>query len=389
MSRQRSWMMGTPWLLMGALALTACGDDPLPCDEPGRACTWLGMEGEEGFNGDGRDRLDTKLYWTMDMLFASDGTVWFHDWNNHLVRRVLENGTVETVVGWTDPIFPGDGAPDERGPDGALGTDVQLNHPTDFAELSDGTILLMAWHNHKLRVIDPDTGRVRIMCGAGAGFAGDGGPDNLALFRQPKALEVDDEGNIYILDQANVRIRRIDANGTIDTIAGNGARGFAGDSGPAVDAEFGFEGGSNPEPSGGMVVHDGTLFVADTLNNRIRAVNLTTGIIETIAGTGEAGYTGDGGPAMAATFDGPRDLEIGPEGDLYIADTDNNVVRAIDIDGGVVRTVAGTGEIGLDPNDGRFATETRLKRPFGIEFDADGHLYIADTINSRILRVAK
>lgn len=375
------------WLLL--LGLAACGGDDRPCNEPGHACTWLGIEGEEGFNGDGHDRRDTKLYWTMDMLFASDGTVWFTDWNNHLVRKVLPNNEVETVVGWTDPIFPGDGAPGEREPEGALGTDVQLNHPTDFAELSDGTILLMAWHNHKLRSIDPTTGRVRIVCGAGAGYAGDGGPDSLALFKQPKALEVDDQDNIYILDQQNFRIRRIDAGGIIDNLAGNGTAGFAGDGGPAVDAMFGFEAGSNPEPSGGMTVHDGTLYIADTLNQRIRAVDLTTGLIDTIAGTGEAGYTGDGGPALSATFDNPRDLEIGPDGDLYIADTDNNVIRAIDLATGVVRTVAGTGDLGLDPDDGRLATETRLKRPFGIELDPEGNLYISDTINSRILRVAK
>src|ERR1044071_3402277 len=125
------------------LAATACGDDgpSVDCDAPGVACTWAGLAGQEGFNGDGHDKLDTKLYWTMDMHFAQDGTPWFIDWNNHLVRKINADDTVTTVVGWTDPIFPGDGGQDENTAQGAIGTDVRLNHPTDLAELSDGTML--------------------------------------------------------------------------------------------------------------------------------------------------------------------------------------------------------------------------------------------------------
>src|SRR5688572_22622756 len=188
-------MMRTWWVI--ALALGACGDNkhgvtaPRECTEaPGVACVWAGKSGVFGFNGDGLDRRETELYWSWDVSFAADGTVWFIDWNNHLIRRVMQDDTVTTVVGWTDPVFPGDGVPGtaERTATGVLGTDVQLNHPTDLAQTADGKVLVMAWHNHKLREIDPATGNVRIVAGAGAGYAGDNATMMTALFRQPKGL---------------------------------------------------------------------------------------------------------------------------------------------------------------------------------------------------------
>jgi sugar lactone lactonase YvrE len=154
-------------------------------------------------------------------------------------------------------------------------------------------------------------------------------------------------------------------------------------------AKLDFEAGSNPEPSGGLVRDGGKLYIADTLANRIRVLDLATGTIDRLAGTGDAGYTGDGGDALAATFAHPRDLEVGPDGDLYIADTDNSVIRAIDHATGAVRPVAGTGAIGLRSDEGIPATQMMLARPFGIEFDHDGNLFISDTLNSRIVKVAK
>ncbi len=379
--------------LLGGLT-TACGDDPrVPsaCQEQsGHACVWLGT-GVEGFNGDGHHRLDTDIYWSMDMVFGADGTPWFIDWNNHLVRKVLPDQTVESVVGWTDPIFPGDGTGDasEKTPPGADGSLVKLNHPTELLLAEDGAILLMAWHNHKLRRIDPDTHEVTILAGGGAGFAGDDGPCAKALFKQPKSLTSDADGNLYIADQQNFRVRRIDRDLMITSIVGDGTKGSGGDGGPATMAQLDWEIGSNPEPSGGLAVADGKLYISDTLSHKIRVVDLASGEIATFAGTGEAGYTGDDGPALEATFNEPRELEVGPDGGLYVADTDNHVIRAIDLESGIVRTVVGTGEPGLDEEDGKLATETRLDRPFGLELDAEGNLYVMDTLNSRILKVSK
>ncbi len=393
---------GTWWC--GALLALACSSssappatEPLPppeaaaCQEAGRACTWLGLPGEDGFNGDGLNRRATKIYWSMDMAFGADGIVWFIDWNNHMVRRVLPDQTVETVVGMTDiPGFPGDGGPGENTPAGALGTTVALNHPTELAFDIDGTLLVMAWHNHKLRTLDPETLQVHIECGAGAGYRGDGMPAAQALFRQPKALALGPAGERYIVDQQNFRIRRIDAAGLIETIAGTGQQGdgtVQGDGGPATMSALSLEAGSNPEPSGGLALAGNLLYFADTLANRVRVINLETGVIDAFAGTGEPGYAGDGGRASGAQLHHPRDLEIGPGGDVYVADTDNHVVRAISASDGSIRTVAGTGEPGLDVEEGLLASETRLSRPFGIDFDLEGNLFISDTLNSRIVRV--
>lgn len=373
-------------------------EDPCLDQEAGTACSWLGVPGEEGFTPDGSNRFNTRIYWVMNMLFASDGYVYFDDWNNHLIRRVSPaDDTIETMVGWTDPIFPGDGVPGmpnaERTGEGPLGTEVQLNHPTELEETADGHILIMAWHNHKLRRLDPATGRVVILAGKGAGYAPvTPGPASTALFKQPKALTRDPDGNLYIGDQQNQRVRMIteDGTGTISTIVGSGAQGYSGDEGPALAASINWEVGSNPEPSGGLAWNDDKLYIADTLNHVIRVVDLSleTPTIDTLAGTGEPGNTGDDGPAAEATLNEPRDLEIGPDGDLYFADTDNNVVRAIDLDTGTIRRVAGTGELGLG-EEGLPALETKLRRPFGIEFDPDGNLYIMDSLNSRVLKVAQ
>ncbi len=381
--------------LVVSLLLVGCGDNfeepGIDCDKPGTACTFIGKPGVEGFNGDGLDRLDTELYWTMDLSFASDGTIWFIDWNNHLVRRVLTDDTVQTMVGWIDPVFPGDGAPGgaEKTEAGAPGLEVQLNHPTDLAQTPDGKVLIMAWHNHKLRQVDPATGNVRILAGGGAGYTGDGTTAMTATFKQPKGLQLDEAGNMFILDQQNFRIRKIErATGAMSLVAGNGMQGGDGDGGLATVAKLNFEAGDNPEPSGGLVFHGGKLYVADTLSSRIRVIDMATGVIDAFAGTGERGYAGDGGLASQAQLDHPRDLEIGPDGNLYIADTDNNVIRAIDLQTNVIRTVAGTGQLGLG-EDGLRATQTALARPFGIEFDPAGNLYICDTINSRIVKVTK
>jgi len=383
-------------LLTLLAAAPACEDEPdidRSCAElqPGHACTWLGV-GEEGYDGDGRHRRETHVSQPQDLLFLPDGTAWFTDFNNFLIRRVLADDTVETMVGSQDPIFPGDGPWTGITPGGAPGDEWLLNHPTNLILQADGNLLVVAWHNHKLLTVDPDTGYVKVVCGGGAGFAGDGAVAGPAtLFRQVNDATYDDAGNLYLVDQQNGRIRQIAADGVITTIAGTGDlvtdAALIGDGGPALEASFSWARGSNPNPSGGIVHHQGKLYVSDTDANVIRVLDLATGMIDRLAGTGEKGDGGDDGPAEAARLSAPRDLEIGPDGDLYFADTDNGKVRAIDLEAGVIRTVVGTGELGID-EDGRLATETRLRRPFGVAFDPDGDLYVMDTLNSRIVKVA-
>jgi hypothetical protein len=371
------------------------GDDEVDVDrackelESGRACTWLGVPQEEGYNGDGLHRRETLVNQPQDLLFMPDGTAWFTDFNNFLIRRVLEDGTIESMVGSQEPLFPGDGPLTGVTPAGAAGSQWLLNHPTNLLRTPQGQVLVVAWHNHKLLTVEPDDGYVKVMAGGGSGFAGDGGPAATGTqFKQLNDAIYDDEGNLYVIDQQNARIRRIDAQGMIDTFAGTGTLGYSGDGGPAIDAEFAWEQSSNPNPSGGIVHHEGKLYVSDTNVHIIRVIDLATGIIDRFAGTGEQGDSGDGGPALEAELNGPRDLEIGPDGDLYLADTDNGRVKAIDLETGILRNVAGTGELGVGP-DGLLAAETALRRPFGIAFDPDGNLYVMDTLNSRIVKVAQ
>lgn len=374
----------------------ACDDGPPDLDracrelKSGHACTWVGVKDEQGYNGDGKHRLETIINQPQDLLFMPDGTVWFTDFNNFLIRRIHPDGTIETMVGSTDPVFPGDGPFDGIPPGGAEGSDWLLNHPTNLILQPDGNVLVVAWHNHKLLTVDPNTGYVKVVCGGGAGFAGDGkevGP--ATLFRQVNDASMDEQGNTYLLDQQNGRIRKIDPSGVITTIAGDGTVGHSGDGGPALMAQFSWARGSNPNPSGGLLYHQGKLYISDTEADVIRVMDLATGMLDAFAGTGEGGDGGDGGPALQAKLNGPRDLEIGPDGDLYFADTDNGKVRAIDLGTNEIRTVVGTGELGVDDQEGLEATKTRLRRPFGVAFDPDGNLYVMDTLNSRIVKVAR
>lgn len=379
----------TFWTACLVLLLCACGGEADPCAdaEPGTVCTWLGVAGEAGYNGEGLMRWQTQVNEVQDLVFRADGTALYSDLNNHLVRQVTAQGRVASVVGWTDPVFPGDGPLGGIPPGGADGADWQLTHPTGLLLQDDGTVLLAAWHNYKILAIEP-SGRVTVVAGGEVGFAGDGGPAADARFARPNDLARDDAGRLFVVDQQNERLRVIGPDGTITTLAGTGAFGTTGDGGPAEAATLSWADSSSPNPSGNVQYVDGALYVADTEANRIRRIDLVTGVIEAFAGTGAAGFAGDGGPALDATLRGPRDMELGPEGDLYFADTDNGAVRAINLEDGTIRTVVGTGMLGRD-EDGRPATESRLGRAFGIAFDAAGALYVMDSLNQRIVKVPR
>jgi len=261
----------------------------------------------------------------------------------------------------------------------------------------------MCWHNHKLRTISASSGLARVMIGRGAGFSGDGAPAKDALVNQPPHGALDATGNLFFIDQRNQRIRVIynfatdRENAIIDTVAGNGPDpmtgkgGFNGD-GVALDTRLNFPAGGNPEPSGGIAIDaNGIVYFADTLNHRIRRVQFSspdfkTGVVTTIAGDGSAGFGGDGGLSTDAQINLPGDLEIGPDGNLYFADTNNHRVRMINLTDGTITTVAGAGTKGYS-GDGGPAVAAQLNRPFGVAFDGNGDLYISDSFNSRIRKV--
>ena len=385
---------------LGLLFVAGCGVknyDPCEGAISGTACLWAGT-GQQGFNVESpnANRLDSKLDFPSDVTFGPDGRGYITDWNNHMIRRVEKDDSLVTIMG-TD--YEGDGPPEMEdrlplcNPAGALGTTVALNHPTEVKFGPDGLLYEAAWHNNKIRVLDPATDWVWSLAGNGYGFQGDGGPACQALFNQPKSIAFGTDGTLYTIDQRNVRIRAISTgtNPTINTIAGDGKVGNIGDGGPAMAAEFGFETGTTPRPSGGLVVDGRTMYIADSLNNRIRRINLDTGMIDCIAGnSAQPGYTGDGGLATAATLNFPDDIELGPDHRLYIADRYNFAIRAIDLTTGIIDTVAGGTQCSTKDgtcSDRGTALTISFDEPYGLGFDLTGNLYVADTNNHRIVKV--
>jgi sugar lactone lactonase YvrE len=370
----------------------------IPCtDEVGSICTYAGT-GALGYNGDGRHRLDTWLYNAIDIEITPSGRRIVIDWNSFRIREILPDDTFRTILG-TD--FDGDGPPDlsDLTDPGAVPTTVNLNHPMDALELPDGDLLFNNWHNHKLRTLSHITGLVRVVIGGPYGFRGDGGPAKDALVNQPPHSALDAQGNLFFIDQRNERIRviydffRKRQNGIVDTVVGTGVRGFNGD-GLALETQLNFPTGPLPEPSGSLTFDgNGALYFADTLNHRIRRVEFFSsdfkqGIVTTIAGIGLAGDSGDGGPSTDAEINFPEDIELGPDGNLYFADTNNHRIRMINLTTGIISAVAGTGTKGYS-GDGGPALNAQLDRPFGLGFDLNGDLYIADTFNSRIRKVKR
>lgn len=379
-------------LLLFPLLLAASGCADTTC-EPGDLCTWFGTPGEAGLSAEGTARLDAKTFWVVDLAFhPTEGWPAILDWNNHRVVTFDDNDELVVLTGVGGEL--GDG------PEGPA-LDAQWNHPTDVDWLSDGTLVIAAWHNSRIVALDPSLSEVEFLAGTGGrDFAGDGGPATEAVLDLPCGVRVGDDDSIYLADMANQRLRRIDPDGTIDTVAGTGDHGWNGD-GALLETSFASPALQRAEPAFKMDWDlDGTLLVADTHNGRIRRLDLEADTVETVAGMGETpegsdngtgcttgcGYGGDGGPATDAMLNYPADLAVGSDGTIYIADAYNHCVRAVDPDG-TIQTFAGVcGEQGFEGDFGP-ATEALLNTPFGVEVDLDGVVYIADTYNSRVARV--
>ncbi|MBI5583783.1 MAG: SMP-30/gluconolactonase/LRE family protein, partial [Deltaproteobacteria bacterium] len=252
-----------------------------------------------------------------------------------------------------------------------LETPVGLVQPYGLAVDGSGNLYLTspdAYYGGFIVKVDPSGGFTIIAGNRQKGFSGDGGPATAASFNWPEDLTLDGFGNIYITDTSNNRIRKIDPNGIITTVAGNGQRQFTGDGGPAVQAAL-------AGPRGVKVDPKGNLYIADTDNNRIRKVD-RSGIITTVAGNGLSGFAGDGGPATQARLSWPRSLALDQEGNLYLADTDNYRIRKVDVSG-IISTIAGNGERANDNGDGGPAVQATVHDPYGVAVDSAGNVYAA------------
>jgi streptogramin lyase len=242
--------------------------------------------------------------------------------------------------------------------------------------------LIADTENHRIRKVDIATGLITTFAGDGsAGYSGDSGPAINASMDKPRSVWAGAFGIVYIADTDNHCIRKVDAAGTITTVAGSGgSSGFSGDGGDATNAEL-------DKPEGVWVDSSENIYVADTNNHVIRKVDGATGIITTVAGIGKQnGYTGDGGPATAAELNKPRGVYVDPSGNIYIADTENHAIRKVDAITGIITTIAGTGSSG-DSGDGGPAILAELNKPGGVFSDLSGNIYIADSDNHRIKKV--
>jgi sugar lactone lactonase YvrE len=269
--------------------------------------------------------------------------------------------------------------------DGGPAGDAQLTGPRGLAVDAAGNLFIADSGNHVVRKIAVD-GTITTVAGNGnRGFSGDGGSAVRAQLDTPTAVAVDSNGNLYVADTLNQRIRKITRAGVIVTIAGSGAVstvghgtggfGFSGDGGPAISAQLSI-------PEGVAIDSHGNLFIADTGNDRIRMVN-AYGTIRTIAGTGNNAYTGNAGPAVRANLYAPVGIAVGPVGTVYFSERYQNTIRLITA-GGVIGLVAGRGGIRGDAGDGGSAVKAKLNDPQGIAFADGGELYVADTGNRRV-----
>lgn len=323
--------------------------------------------GVAGFKGDNEPAVAAQLNRPYGIAVDSLGTLYFSDYNNHRIRKITTDGKISTVAGI------GAGYSGDNGP----AVSARLNCPREVAVDGAGAVYVTDAANHRVRKITTD-GTISTVAGTGtAGYSGDGGPATAARLNYPLGVTVDSEGVLYISDHSNNRVRKVTTDGTISTVAGTGTAGFKGDDGPALSAQLN-------RPYAVAVNEAGVLFITDGNNHRVRKVSVD-GTITTVAGTGTAGYGGDGGPATSAQFNLPLGVAVDSSGNLYISDYNNHRVRRVTPDG-EISTVAGKGTAGFG-GDGGPATAAQLSNPFGLAVDCVDTLYIADHLNNRVRKI--
>ena len=304
-------------------------------------------------------------------------------------KRVISTGVVGgakreiqvQVAGGTISTLAGTGAPGYSG-DGGAATSALLRHPEGVAVAPNGDVYFADTDNDVVRKVAFATGLITTVAGNGLpGSTGDGGPATSARLKAPEDVFVAASGDLYIADTGNHEIRKVAAaTGVITTVAGNGSPGSTGDLGLATAARLN-------SPRGITVASNGDFYIGDRSNNKVRKVIALTGLIMTYAGTGTAGYSGDGALATLARLNRPQGIHLASNGDLYIADALNSAIRKVAAVTGIITTYAGTGTAGFS-GDGGAATSAQLNAPEAMHLNSVGDLYIADTVNNRIRRVS-
>nr|HMS62917.1 hypothetical protein [Solirubrobacteraceae bacterium] len=327
--------------------------------------------GSAAFSGDGGLATSAAINNAADIAVAPDGGVIISDTGNHRLRRVAPDGTITTFAGTgSGGGFTGDDVP---------ATTTKLNLPASLAVKTDGTVVFADLSNHRVRKVSP-AGIITTVAGTGtAGTAGDGGPATSAQLNQPTGVALALDGSVLFAEigAGTDRVRRVSPGGTITTLAGTGVAGDSGDGGPAVNAQL-------QTPRGLAVESDGSVLIADVDNHRIRRVS-PGGTITTLAGTGTLGFSGDGGPSTTAQLYRPSGVAVETDGSVLIADFNNHRVRRVS-PGGTITTVAGTGTAGFS-GDGGSPASAKLNFPTEVAVGADGAVLITETGNDRVRRI--
>jgi DNA-binding beta-propeller fold protein YncE len=303
------------------------------------------------------------------LAIGPDGALYFCEVDNHRVRRLdLKTHALSTAAGNGRAGYSGDGGP-------AAG--ASLNQPYEIRFDGSGNMFFVEMQNHVVRRVNTRTGIISTIAGTGEpGFSGDDGPASKAQLRQPHSIAFAPDGALLICDIGNHRIRRVDpASGMIATYAGTGGRGTTPDGAPLAGTPLNGPRALAVDPSG-------NLYLALREGNAVFRIDPKTQRIFHIAGTGEQGYSGDGGPARLAKLSGPKGIAWAPGNSLYIADTESHTIRRIDLANGIIRTVAGTGQRGNGPDGDPL--KCGLSRPHGVFVSAGGAVYIGDSESHRI-----
>ena len=364
--------------------------------------TYAGTGVQTGLIGDGGPAVAARVYSPEGIAMDTAGNLYIAEYGDARVREVAASGVITTVAGNGTNGYKGDGGP---------ATSAELKHMTGVAVDAAGDLYIVNGGNSRIRAVNTQAsaitvagvtippGDIATVAGSGtSGYSGDGNAAISAKFsfgNLYSGVAVDAAGNLYIADHGNNRVRAVNAQastisvlgvpiapGNIATVAGNGTSGYSGDSGLAINAEV-------ASPAGLALDATGNLYIADSSNQVIRQVNAKTGNITTVAGIGtSSGYSGDGGPATSAQLNSPEGVALDATGNLWIADSGNNRIREVDAVTGVITTVAGLGTSpGNYSGDGGPAVGAKLNSPLGEVVDAAGNLYFADNGNSRIRKV--
>ena len=292
----------------------------------------------------------------------------------HIMKKLLPILALATslhAAEWTISTFAGNGTKGGSG-DGGPATAAQVDNPFGVVRGPDGAIYFCEYTGQRIRKVTPD-GKIHTVAGSGkVGYTGDGGPALQATFNLPHEIRFDKAGNFYIADMQNHSIRKVDAKtGVIITFAGSGKAGYSGDGGPANKAEL-------KQPHSIQFGADGDLYICDIGNHVIRKVGMKTNTISTFAGTGKAGATPDGAPIKGTPLKGPRSLDVDKDGNLWLVTREGNQVFKLDMKSHTIHHIAGTGKAGFNGNGGP-AKQADLKGPKGVAVDAEGNAWLADT----------